>query len=272
MKPAASFEMDHERHFTRSLGYRRLDAEDAGRGAARATPQLCVPGTDYPHISVLLTLSDMVTGMLAMSATTPRVAVTVDLRTRLYHAPAHGEYTIDARILRTGSSLTVVEAMLTAVDHDTPFAVTLGSFLASPRPADVMPDMTGAMRGREWPEQPALSEPFTELVGLRVIEPGVTEVVLRPDLGNATGSLQGGIVALLGETAAQTLASAESGATFVVDDIDVRYLRAVRIGPARAIATLHQLDDELAAATVEVRDTGMDDRVAAYVTAECRRL
>ena len=44
----------------------------------------------------------------------------------------------------------------------------------------------------------------------------------------------------------RTLASERAGVTFVVD--------------------------ELAAATVEVRDTGMDDRLAAYVTAECRRL
>jgi uncharacterized protein (TIGR00369 family) len=263
--------IDREGHFTRSLGYGKV-GEDFGHGAAWAMPELCVPGTDYPHIAVLLTLSDMVTGMLAMATTSPRVAVTADLRTRLYRAPAHGEYTIDGRILRTGSSLTVVEAMLTAVGDDSPFAVTLGSFLASPRPVDVVPDMVESSGIREWPERPTLAVPFTELVGLQVVEPGVTEVALRPDLTNATATLQGGIVALLGETAAQTLASEKSGETFVVDDIDVRYLRAARVGPARATATLHQLDNELAAATVEVRDTGMDDRLAAYVTAECRRL
>ena len=76
----------------------------------------------------------------------------------------------------------------------------------------------------------------------------------------------------MGETAAQTLASDRAGTRFVVDDLDVRYLRAARVGPARATATLHQLDDELASATVEVRDTGMDDRLTAYITAECRRL
>jgi uncharacterized protein (TIGR00369 family) len=263
-----------ENHFTRSLGFRQEVEEGFARGRGWSVPELCVPGTEYPHISVLLTLSDMVTGMQANVSTAPRVAVTVDLRTRLLHAPPMGAYTVEGRVLRTGATLTVADATLTATGDDAPFAKTLGSFIASPRPDDVVPGMVDPSRHQQspWPERPTLTVPFTELVGLRVLEPGVTEVALRPDLSNATDTFQGGIVSFLGETAAQTLASDAAGATFVVDDIDVRYLRAARVGPARATATLYELDDEIAAATVEIRDTGMDNRLTAYVTAECRRL
>jgi uncharacterized protein (TIGR00369 family) len=137
---------------------------------------------------------------------------------------------------------------------------------------DVVPELPDPRLGAQRPERPTLAIPFIERVGIRVLEPGIAEVAMRPDLMNPTATFQGGITALLGETAAQTLASDRAGAMFVVDDLDVRYLRAARVGPARATATLHQLDDERAALTVEVRDAGMDDRLTSYITAGCRRL
>ena len=264
--------MDRDSHFIDDLGFRQVLDEGGGRGWGWIVPALCVPDTEWPHVSVLFTVSDMVTGMLASAAAEPRVAVTVDLRTRIVRAPPLGQYTSGGRILRTGASLTVCEATLRSAGDDAPFAVSVGTFMASPRPVDVMPALPNPTLGVDRPDRPTLTTPFIERVGIRVLEPGIAEVAMRPDLMNPTATFQGGITALLGETAAQTLASDRAGTTFVVDDLDVRYLRAARVGPARATATLHQLDDELASATVEVRDTGMDDRLTTYITAECRRL
>jgi uncharacterized protein (TIGR00369 family) len=114
--------------------------------------------------------------------------------------------------------------------------------------------------------------PFHERVAYTHLEPGVGEVPLRADLTNATGTIQGGVLALLGEMAAQTIASSMAGRTFVVDDLDVRYLRAARVGPARSEARLLQLDDQRATVAVEIRDIGMDGRLVAFVTAQCRAL
>jgi acyl-coenzyme A thioesterase PaaI-like protein len=105
-----------------------------------------------------------------------------------------------------------------------------------------------------------------------MIEPGIGEVILREELTNATGTIQGGVLALLGEMAAQTLASAEAGRTFVVDDLDIRSLRAARVGPARSTPRLLQFDDACATVMVEVRDQGMDSRHVGQVVAQCRPL
>jgi acyl-coenzyme A thioesterase PaaI-like protein len=94
---------------------------------------------------------------------------------------------------------------------------------------------------------------FDRAVGVLEQAPGVVEVPRRPFVEQASGSLQGGVVALLGEAAAQSLTGRP------VVDLDVRFLSAVRAGPGRATATA--LDDELV--RVEVRDVGRGGRLAA---------
>jgi uncharacterized protein (TIGR00369 family) len=263
-------EMDPDSHFIGELGFTHELEEGIGRGWAWNVPELCVPGTEFPHISVMLTLSDIVTGILASVATAPQIAVTVDFRVRVLRAPPLGAYEMDGRILRTGRTLTVGESTFVAPGDASPFAMAVGTFVGSPRPDDVRPE------GFDDPpvqhERPTISMPFHERVAFVELEPGVGEVPLRPDLTNATGTIQGGVTALLGEMAAHTLASSAAGRTFVVDDLDVRYLRAARVGPARSSARLLQLDDQRATVAVEVRDAGMDDRLVAYVTAQCRPL
>jgi acyl-coenzyme A thioesterase PaaI-like protein len=98
---------------------------------------------------------------------------------------------------------------------------------------------------------------FPERVGLRIISPGVTELDRRPFVVQAAGSLQGGMVALLGETAAESLTGRP------VVELDARFFTGVRVGPGRATAEV--VGDGLV--RVEVRDIGNADRLAALVTA-----
>jgi uncharacterized protein (TIGR00369 family) len=231
---------------------------------------LCVPGTQFPHISVMLTLSDIVVGILAGVSTAPQVSVTVDFRVRVLRQPPLGEYEMDGRILRTGRALTVGECVFVVPDHDDPFAMAVGTFVASPRPGDLRPD--GFLPRPARLDRPRLSMPFVDRAAIKVFEAGVAEAYLRADLTNATGSIQGGILALLGEVAAYSLASDVSGRAFVVDDLEVRYLRAARVGPARSSARVLQLDGERATVAVEIRDAGMDDRLVTHITAQCRAL
>jgi acyl-coenzyme A thioesterase PaaI-like protein len=97
--------------------------------------------------------------------------------------------------------------------------------------------------------------PFPNYIGLRIIEPGVAEVDLVHFVMQASQSLQGGAVGLLGEVAAESLTSSP------ILDLDVRYLSAVRVGPGRATAT--RLGRDLV--RVEVRDVGNDDRLASLI-------
>jgi acyl-coenzyme A thioesterase PaaI-like protein len=263
-------QMDPETHFSLELGFSHDREEGRGRGRGQHVPELCVPGTEFPHASVLLTVADSVTGMLAGLATAPRISVTIDFRVRILRQPPFGPYESETRILRTGRTLTVGETIFDTPGAPSPFAIAMATFVASPRPADVRPEDFGRSMMRR--ERPLLSVPLGERVALQILEPGVGEVVLREDLTNSTGTIQGGVLGILGEMAAQTLVTAEGGRTFVVDDLDIRYLRASRVGPARSSARLLALDGDRATVAVEIRDTGMDDREVAHVIAQCRAL
>jgi acyl-coenzyme A thioesterase PaaI-like protein len=99
--------------------------------------------------------------------------------------------------------------------------------------------------------------PFPEHVGVRVLSPGTAEVDLVRFTTQGAGSLQGGIVALVAEVAAESLTASP------ILDLDVRYLNAVRVGPGRATATRVGRD----LVRVEVRDGGSNERLAALVMA-----
>jgi len=62
---------------------------------------------------------------------------------------------------------------------------------------------------------------------------GVVQMEVTPELRNPVGTLQGAMVALLAEAAAEELASARFGLAAVVVDLDLRYLAQTGAGPVR---------------------------------------
>jgi acyl-coenzyme A thioesterase PaaI-like protein len=219
---------------------------------------------NWPSAGVLLTFADVLIGLLASHQTAPRISVTANLAVHMAGPlPEDGRLSLRGELSKVGRSMTVGETEVRSAASGDLVAIAIGTFLASPRPQDVSsPFHWVRPAGRVETTAATLSDH----VGLRVLAPGVTEIALRPDLTNATESLQGGLVALLGEIAAQTAASAGIGETAVVDSLDVHYLAAARIGPFRAAARL--LSPQLV--RVEVRDPGRGDRIVAIVVARTR--
>ncbi len=228
---------------------------DGDRMAGHSEPPaaaLLVPGTDVLRTSVLLTLSDVLIGSLANEAALPRITMTVDLNVRvLQPITSASGFTGEARILKSGRTTTFGEATFAAAGSDGPAVLSHGTFIASPRPQDlgfsIATGLPRALAPRPMPQ------PLAERVGCRVVETGVAEVDRREDLLNPADTLQGGLLALVAEEAACSL---HPGLAPV--ELDVRYLSAVRIGPARARAA--QLGPIV---RVEIRDAGNDDRLAA---------
>ena len=62
------------------------------------------------------------------------------------------------------------------------------------------------------------------------------ELVLRPQVLNTEGTLQGALVALLVERAAECLAESRLGMPQRIAELDLRYLRAATVGPVRSWA------------------------------------
>jgi acyl-coenzyme A thioesterase PaaI-like protein len=233
--------------FIGDLGYSQRLAGDTMVGEIAVTDHLRVPGTQLVRSSVLATLADVVTGVLATKLTLPRFALTLDL-TVIGLSATHGErLMMSGRILKAGSTVIATEARFTEPAGERPVAYSYVTFMRAPKAEDVMEAVADAR-----PFGPTnMDAPFAEQLGARVLRPGVVELERRPYVMQPTGTIQGGAVALLGELAAESLLGAP------VVDLDVRYLSTVRVGPAITSAT--QLDRTTA--RVEVRDTGNGDRL-----------
>lgn len=261
---------DARGHFIGSLGFQYELDEGGAHGRVGMSRHLCQSGTEWPSVSALLTFADVLIGVLASRRTAPRISITSDLTVRVFSpVPADGRVEMTGGLIKTGRSVSVGETEFRAADGAL-LARALGTFQASPRPVDEAPEGIPALQERFQVEPEPLSEPFPERVGLRVVAPGTTEMALRLDLLNGTESLQGGLVSLLAEEAARTSATEAAGRPHAVEDLDVRYLAAARVGPIRACAEVEVLDDRRGALRVEARDLGRDDRLCAVALATTR--
>ncbi len=238
-----------------------------GRGHGRATINeylMAAPG--WPSVSVLLTYADVLIGVAASTRTSPRISVTASLSVYLT-GPLEGGGAIEmpCHLTKSGRTVTVGETEI-LTDDGRPLGVAIGTFQASPRPQDTLsPRMTQGHR-MERIESPHPT--LADHVGLEVVEPGLTRIGLRPDLLNGTQSLQGGLVALLAEAAAQSAATADRATAAVVEGIEVHYLAAARVGPIQARA--ERVGPDLYRVTAH--DTGMDDRIVCLVVARTREV
>jgi acyl-coenzyme A thioesterase PaaI-like protein len=80
-----------------------------------------------------------------------------------------------------------------------------------------------------------LAMPLAERLQLRSSTPGIVELPHLPDGLNASGAIQGGLVAVAVEEAALSV----GGPRAAVGMLNLRYLRPFSVGPARATATRH---------------------------------
>jgi acyl-coenzyme A thioesterase PaaI-like protein len=89
-----------------------------------------------------------------------------------------------------------------------------------------------------------LEHPLREEAGIVVLDPlaGALEMQVTPELRNPAGTLQGAMVALFAEAAAEELASARFGLPAVVTELDLRYLAQTGEGPV--VSTCRLLGDE----------------------------
>ena len=261
---SADLHADERAHFMATMGFECTVGREVALGQVKVGNYLR-SAPNWPSTAALLTFADVLIGVLASHQTAPRISVTSNLAVHVVGPlPPNGSLTMRGELSKVGRSMTVGETEMRASDSGDLVATAIGTFLASPRPQDV--SVISGDRFRTVGGAETNADTLADHVGLRVVEPGLAEISLRSDLTNATESLQGGLVALLGETAAQTAASAATGAMAVVESLDVYYLAAARVGPFRAAAQLLNRD----LVRVEIRDTGRDGRLVAIATTHTR--
>jgi acyl-coenzyme A thioesterase PaaI-like protein len=99
-----------------------------------------------------------------------------------------------------------------------------------------------------------LDRPLREAAGIEVLDAakGEAELTVTAELRNPAGTLQGALVALLAEAAAEDLVTTRFESPAVVTDIDLRYLAQAQVGPVRSSSRLLGTGPD---APVEVRLT-----------------
>jgi acyl-coenzyme A thioesterase PaaI-like protein len=246
---------DLENHIMRELGFAVTAVGDEMHGSARVVPQMWVPGTEAVRTSIIATWADVVAGHLAIGLFTPGVPVTLDLDVHLYR-PAVGcdQMQLIGRVDKAGRSVSVLSIDVADGDGQ-PLGFAQATFMAAPNPSLRMPTVVrddALLREHE----PTLRVPFAERAGCERGAPGVATTPMRPDGLNASGTLNGGLLALVIEEAALSLTPDTTLASMTM-----RYAQPVRVGPAVARA-----EERDGLGRVVVRDAGREDRLAVLAT------
>jgi acyl-coenzyme A thioesterase PaaI-like protein len=254
---------DRKVGFTSELGLAVTGGADELFGVARILPELCV-GEGVLRTSVLLTWADILIGSLANEHTLPRICMTVDLSVRVVEPiPAGVELRSHGRLLKAGRTLTFGETTFTIATPGgrgatDPVAVSLGTFVASPRPQDVSISFVNGDDPIPGRTVTVPTEPVSQMLGSTIVGPGVVEVPRHDRVLNWADTVQGGAIAACAEEAVLALEE-----PVVPTELEIRYLGAVREGPMRATAT--RLGRWV---RVEVVDLGNDGRPVAIATSD----
>lgn len=267
------------------------------------TPERCLlraPLTDgvasaagSAAVGMLATLVDVGASDPALAACRPDWTATLDLSIHGAGWLTEGPVVVDARLVRLGKKVIVVDAdvydghgaadfdaLQAAVDEEedpaaggpTLAAKGLVTFARIPGSAASLED---AYKPAEWvgqvrhrsAEAPAEGT-MRERMGLEVIAAatGVLELERTPYVANTIGTINGGAQAVLVEAAAEAMRP-----DLVATDVQIHYLSQVKAGPARTKGTVSRDRTDHSVVTIEVVDAGAEDQLLALATVTLQR-
>lgn len=236
----------------------RAAESDDGVLELRPRSELLVHGC--VRISALVLMVDMGGGFCAHRAAFPDWTFTSDLSVRMSARRAPELIVSRTRVLRAGRG-----TMATEVDmhgDGAPLALGYAGFNRQARREGDHPNPDIDEASRRWGRYTPLDASLVDTVGVRVVDAGAghVEVAMRDDLRNPAGALQGAMVSIVGEVAAETLLAHHGAPRSVITDIDIRYLAMGRVGPIHSRARLLG-DAPTDAIAVELFDRGNADRI-----------
>jgi acyl-coenzyme A thioesterase PaaI-like protein len=190
--------------------------------------------------SVLSFVIDVVAG-IPLDQDADAWTLTSDMSVRMRPIPAPHRIDAVSSVVRQGrrSATSLVEL---TTDAGAPIATGAIGFAKIPRKATdpPKPNVPFGKTPLIFQDSVTLTRPLREEAGIDVLDAaeGVVEVEVTPQLRNPAGTLQGAMVALVAEAAAEDLVATRFGGSFVVTDLDLRYLRKTQDGPVRTKSRL----------------------------------
>jgi acyl-coenzyme A thioesterase PaaI-like protein len=183
--------------------------------------------------SVIAFMIDVVAGIV-LDDDPDAWMLTSDMSVRMRPLPAPAAVHTESTILRRGRRSATAAVDLVTDDGELVATGAIGFARLARRETDPpkppsFPERIVAL----FDGSSTLSHPLREEAGIVVLDPmaGAVEMPVTPELRNPAGTLQGAMVALLAEAAAEEMMSARFGGTAVVTDLDLRYLAQTGAGP-----------------------------------------
>jgi len=216
----------------------RLDGDGSLRLVLTPTPPVLHHG--IVRASVLSYVVDACAG-ISVDDDPDVWTLTTDMTVRMRPIAAPERVEATSRLVRRGRRSVTCTVELVDGDGASVASGAIG-FAAVPRRPDdpPKPQVTPEEAVVLFDGVPVLSRPLRDEAAIEVVDAGegIVEVEVRPDLRNPAGTLQGAMVALLAEVAAEELVTDRFQVPAVVTDLDLRYLAQAPEGPVRTSARL----------------------------------
>jgi acyl-coenzyme A thioesterase PaaI-like protein len=236
-------------------------------------------------LGYLVGLVDVNTAMVGLCASQPDWTATADLMIHEAKPLVQGPTILESHLTRAGSRLIVVGVDiydgegLTDMDE-------LGEFIELNRVATGLvtfarvPAATSSVSGTWDPmstigirrhlerEGDLPTDPLLERIGMTVVDGagGVVELPNSPYVQNSRGRINGGVLGMVFQGAAEAAAPG-----YVGSDLHIHYLASARVGPVRTDThVVREVDDHVVCRVVAM-DAGNDDLVVAQATVTLQR-
>lgn len=210
----------------------RLDGDDLVLGLEPA-PEVRHHGV--VRASVLAFVVDAVAG-ISVDSDPDAWSLTTDLSIRMLPVAASGRLEARSELVRRGGRSVHCTVDVVTERGELVATSALGFARVTRRDGDPpKPRVSPADAAAMFRGQMGLRRPLREEAGIEVVDAahGVVQMAVTPELRNSAGTLQGAMVALLAEAAAEDLVACRFGVDAVVTELDLRYLAQAPRGPVR---------------------------------------
>ena len=215
---------------------------------------ICSRGRLRP--TILASAVDLVSSLFVREQAGLDVTFTSDLSLRVARPIANERVDVRGRILRSGKRTITVGVDLEVSGARVAYGESSFTRMARRSDPDTPPPTLDQLRVPATIERNPLAQPLADEVGIERLDAGLVRLELHDGLRNPEGVLQGALVALIVECAAEP-ASPDSAA---LTALDLRYLSAARTGPVIGRAIRVSPDNPLLL-RVDLHDAGADHRL-----------
>ena len=269
MSAAESYPPKH--HVLRDLAMRVVREDDRPILSMPIAPALLAEAGGL-RAGVAAMAADIVSGELAVRAAQPGWVATSSLSLQLERLPDDGTLDVHPSLIRRGRTTIVLESRFRHVESDRELGLATTTFA-------VLPARSELQRADRWSERPepvirlggdsgGLDRPLDEAIGLAADpgDPSSIRLPLTDYVRNTLGAMQGGVVAILLESAALRGGAVRLGHRVRARSLEVHYLNLAKVGPVRAEARPLAALTDGALMRVELHDEGRDDALLSIGT------